>query len=159
MFIGSDGIGRAVAAFHLPQPTPARSPQQSVVVRFYGRLEFVVTTDAPLFAERTLVLMSQFEYWVAFLLSPPISPGQKFDLRAYYFRQVRWAAWLFGLSLAILTVSRVTSGADALFSPINAIRPTALCVLFSIGLVKHPRVHKTFVLVIACLLLSSILIG
>lgn len=95
---------------------------------------------------------------VAFLLSPPIVTGVRFDLHAHYFKQIRWVAWLFVASLMAISAIRVSAEVDELWSLINAIRLAVLGAIFSLGFVRHPRFHEFVVLAVAFLFSISILI-
>ena len=95
---------------------------------------------------------------VAFILSPPISIGVNFDLRAYYFKQIRWVAWLFVAGLATLSAIRISAGLDELWSPIGAIRLAVLGALLSLGFVRKPRFHEVVFMAVAILFSISILI-
>ncbi len=62
---------------------------------------------------------------VAFLLAPPISSGQSFDLREYYFRHIRWVALLSTTAIFGIAFSLTFLGMEEVVSPINGIRIAA----------------------------------
>ena len=83
---------------------------------------------------------------VAFLLAPPIKLDQAFDLREYYFRQIRWAALLGSAVFIGIAFSRTLLGVERLLSPANGIRLVAVGFLVYLGFTKNPRVHEAAVL-------------
>lgn len=78
---------------------------------------------------------------VAFLLSPPISNGEVFDLREYYFRQIGWIAWLFAGMLLLIGGTQVVFGIDELVSSITAVRVLVIAALIVLGMSKNHLVH------------------
>ena len=104
----------------------------------------------------TIVIPQAIFFLIAFLLSPPITPGQPFDLREYYFRQVRWCALLFPLCLAGIAMSRIVLGTESLVSPVNGLRLLAIVAFGFLGFSKSPRIHEAAVVVVSSLLLLAI---
>ena len=96
---------------------------------------------------------------VAFLLSPPISTDQPFDLRAYYFHHIRWAALLFSASLLGVALSRTALGVEEPVSMLNGIRIAVVGLLVFLGFTKNPRIHATSVFVIGGLFALAIVVS
>ncbi|MCP5056906.1 MAG: hypothetical protein GY937_09315 [bacterium] len=103
-----------------------------------------------------LVLPRLIWVLVAFLLSPPIAPGEAFDLREYYFRHIRWVAALAAFGLLGIATSRAVLGVEPLLSPVNGIRIIAIGILASMGSSKNPRLHESAAIGIGILLLVAV---
>ena len=107
-----------------------------------------------------LVIVVPRMIWVlvAFLLSPPISPGEPFDLRDYYFRHIRWVALLGAVGLFGIAFSRAALGVENALSPVNGIRVVVIGILVSLGFSKNPKIHEAAALAIGILFSISIAI-
>ncbi len=109
------------------------------------------------FAQFFLVIVPGLTFvLVAFLLAPPLTSGQSFDLRSYYFRHIRWIVFLFVGGLVGTAASRWAFGLESLLSPINLLRTVAAAILLSLGFAKSPRVHEATVPAICILVLLAI---
>jgi len=93
---------------------------------------------------------------VAFLLSPPISTDQSFDLRAYYFLHIRWVVLLFAAALLGVAVSSTAFGVEEPFTVLNGIRVTVVGNLVFLGFSENPRIHAASVFLIGGLFALAI---
>ena len=111
------------------------------------------------FFEFLALVLPRFNFvLVAFLLSPPISSDQSFDLREYYFHHIRWAALLFAASLIGVGLSRTALGVEEPLSPINGVRIAVVGLVVFLGFTKNPRIHGAAVVVICGLVSLGIAI-
>ncbi len=95
---------------------------------------------------------------VAFLLSPPVSSDRHFDLREYYFRQIKWISPLFAAFLLGIAVYRSVLGVEKLFTLINGIRIVVAGLVVTLGFTKSPRVHEGAVLMVGGLFSVAVVI-
>ena len=77
----------------------------------------MVSSPTAIVAFLALVVPRLIFVLVAFLLAPPISSDRPFDLYEYYFRHIRWVAWLFSISLVGFGLSRAILGAEEPLNP------------------------------------------
>jgi hypothetical protein len=111
------------------------------------------------FFEFLSIIFPQFIFFlVAFLLSPPVSSDKPFDLREYYFHQVRWLAPLFAVCMRGIVLSRSVLGVEKPLTLINGVRIVVAGVVATMGLTVNPRVHEGAVLVVSGLLFAAIVI-
>ena len=95
---------------------------------------------------------------VAFLLAPPVSSDKAFDLREYYFHQIKWVAPLFAASLLGILLYRSLLGVEKPLTLINAIRIVVAGLVVTLGFTKSPRVHEGAVVLIGGLFPAAIVI-
>ncbi len=93
---------------------------------------------------------------VAFLLAPPISPAQPFDLRQYYFRHIRWVALLSATAIFGIAFSLTFLGMEEVVSPINGIRIAAVGIVGSLAFSRSPRLHGAAVVMVCALFFLAI---
>jgi len=115
------------------------------------------THDFSNFLEYFSLILPRFLFVLcAFLLSPPIAPGESLDLREYYFRHFRWVAFLFATSLSVVALSRSALGIEPLLTWLNAIRAIIIGMFVLLGFVKNPRVHEVAAVLVGGLFLIAI---
>lgn len=94
-----------------------------------------------------LVLPGLIFVIIAFVLSPTIKEDGPFDLRAYYFHQIRWVAPMFAIELATLALTNAALGIAQVATPINAIRLVAIGLFVYLGFSANARAHAAAVVV------------
>ena len=105
--------------------------------------------------EFAILLAPRFLYVVsAFVLSPPIVFGQAFDLRIYYFSQVRLATFLIASALVFGGAYRWMLGIESLADPLNAVRTFGAGLLVALTFSKSSTTHE-----FAAAALTLLLIG
>jgi hypothetical protein len=104
----------------------------------------------------SLVFPSLIFVVIAFLISPPIEPGRAFDLRAYYFRQIRWVAPLFAVQMTGLALSHWVLGFESLFAPLNVIRLGVIAAILSLGFSTQEKLHGAAVATVATLFVLAV---
>ncbi len=104
-----------------------------------------------------LVLPNLLFVLIAFLLSPSIEAGRSFDLRAYYYRQVRWIAPLFAVQLSVLGLSRIMLGIQEPVS-INVIRALVVGVFILLGVSSNEKLHRGAVFLVSAMFVLSVVV-
>ena len=92
---------------------------------------------------------------IAFLLSPPIDSERPFDLRAYYFRHIRWIVPLFLIQFACLVFSRAALGSEQPAS-VNVIRVVVGAVFLPLAFSANEQLHGAAVLTVYALFILSV---
>jgi hypothetical protein len=76
---------------------------------------------------------------IAFVLTPEINRGQRFDLEAYYFEVSRWVFPLLGLTMVLALVSDVALDISETESPVFYLIPAV--ILASVGFTQRRVIH------------------
>jgi hypothetical protein len=106
--------------------------------------------------EFMILLAPRFLYVVsAFVLSPPIVFGQAFDLRSYYFSQVRLSTFLIASALLLGGVYRWMLGIESPADPLNVVRVLGAVLLIALSFSKSSRTHEFAAAVLTLLLIGG----
>lgn len=94
-------------------------------------------------SEFVMILAPRLLYVVlAFVLSPPISYGQHFNLRDYYYSQFRLVAFLIAAAFMLTTFYRWVFGNEGLYHPQSLLRMMGAGLLIALSFTRSPRLHE-----------------
>ena len=93
-------------------------------------------------SEFVMILAPRLLYVVlAFVLSPPISHGQHFNLREYYYNQFRLAAILLAAAFMLTTFYRWVFGNEGLYHPQSLVRFIGVVLVIALSFTNNSRIH------------------
>jgi hypothetical protein len=90
---------------------------------------------------------------LAFVLSPPISHGQHFNLRDYYYSQFRLAAILLAAAFMLTTFYRSVFGNEGLYHPQSLVRFIGAVVVIALSFTNNSKIHE-LAAALLCILLA-----
>ena len=111
-------------------------------------------TEIQTISEFVMILAPRFLYVIlAFVLSPPISHGQHFNLRDYYYSQFKLIAFLLAAAFMLTTFYRWAIGNEGLYHPLSLMRAVVAGLLLALSFSSNSRLHE-IVAALLCIFLA-----